>query len=308
MGERTDNALCFVQFMHPGGEHQPDDGCFKSWNRDKHKRKFMVSRGRYVRRGSRRATGDRWEEKAGELAFWGEWEPQSEVICRIARPKARGPRFLYRPFYLVPTLYDCLQNTDPFVFGGFFYGNCMQHRKGRPTQLCHLENGSVVLFGSHASGNFILDTVFVVRGSVRYDRASSRSKLRPCIPDYPTYKHVVLKPLFQSACGHREGCSPDNAGPYRLYIGATYDKPTDDGMFSFFPCIPRRECCVGFERPVIDLPGLTNGGLRQGFRLNRQVDHATVANTWHSVVDQVLGIGLRLGTEARVPEGRRRYR
>ena len=284
-----DNTLCFVQFMHQGGEHQPDDGCFKSWNRDKHKRKFMVSQGRYVRRGSKGATADRWEEESGELAFWGEWEPQSEVICRIDGPKPHWPRFLYRPFYVVPAWYKGLQNTDPLVFGGFFYGNCMQHRKGRPTQLCHLENGSVVLFGSHASGNFILDTVFVVRDSVRYDRASFRSKHKRCIPAYRTYKDVVLKPLFQSACGHREGCSPDKAGPYRLYIGATYDKPTDDGMFSFFPCMRRGERCEGFKRPVIDLPGLIDGSLRQGFRLNRQVDRAKVACLWRSVVDKVLG-------------------
>jgi hypothetical protein len=31
-----DDNLCFVQFIHPGGEHEPDDGVIKNWNRDDH--------------------------------------------------------------------------------------------------------------------------------------------------------------------------------------------------------------------------------------------------------------------------------
>jgi hypothetical protein len=302
-----DNTLCFVQFMHQGDEHSPDYGCLKCWNSGEHKRKFMVSRGRYVWRGSKRATADRWEEKSGELAFWGEWEPQSEVICRIARPKPHNPRYVYRPFYVMPRSYRSLQNTDPFVFGGFFYGNCLQHREGRPTQLCCLENGSVILFGSCLSSKFVLDTLFVVRDSISYDCASYRSKLKRCVPR--AYMDVALNPLCQSGCGHGEGCSLDKCESYRLYRGVTYkDRRRFGGMFSFFPSMRRGERCEGFKRPVINLRGLINGSLRQGFRLNRQADRAKVARLWQSVVDKVLGDGLCLGIEAQMPGHRRRDR
>lgn len=43
-----ENALCFVQFIHPGGEHRPDNARLINWNRGDHKRKFLLSRGRAV--------------------------------------------------------------------------------------------------------------------------------------------------------------------------------------------------------------------------------------------------------------------
>ncbi len=41
-----DDKLCFVQFIHPGGEHEPDDGLHKGWNKKVHKRKFLKRVGR----------------------------------------------------------------------------------------------------------------------------------------------------------------------------------------------------------------------------------------------------------------------
>ena len=59
-----------------------------------------------------------------------------------------------------------LQNTDPFVFGeSFLYTCCQQFKNNRPTQLRYLAPGSVILFGSHRGGRFLLDTVFVTRRS-----------------------------------------------------------------------------------------------------------------------------------------------
>src|SRR4051812_1450404 len=66
---------CFVQFIRPGGEHAPDQGDLKFWNRDQHRRKFLRSGGRYV---------DGGETKEGEVVFWGEWEPESRVVARYA--------------------------------------------------------------------------------------------------------------------------------------------------------------------------------------------------------------------------------
>ena len=36
---------CFVQFMHPGGEHGPDTVNHKAWNVHYHKRKFLCLQG-----------------------------------------------------------------------------------------------------------------------------------------------------------------------------------------------------------------------------------------------------------------------
>lgn len=145
-----EDARCFVQFIHPGGEHVPDAGRVRTWNTGPHRRKFLCCRGAVA-------------EIAGksDLGFWAEWEPPSEVIDEIAAPLAGGPRFIYRPYWVHPGSFRGLQNTDPFVFGGFYYSICRQNRSTGPTQLQRLLPGSVVLFGSHLRGEFVLDTVFV---------------------------------------------------------------------------------------------------------------------------------------------------
>src|SRR5438445_3836177 len=66
-----DEALAFVQFIHPGGEHAPDEGDIKSWNLGMHRRKFMLAEGDYIYEGQR---------QHGRIAFWGEWEPPSRVV------------------------------------------------------------------------------------------------------------------------------------------------------------------------------------------------------------------------------------
>lgn len=293
LARQPDNALCFVQFMHPGPEHYPDDGCFKSWNRDLHKRKFLLCPGRCNRQR---------EVRNAELVFWGEWEPESDVACRIARPRPHYPRYLYRPYYVVPDSYKGLQNTDPFVFGGFFYGNCRQHNNGKPTRLCSLGRGSVILFGSSVSSKFVLDTVFVVRDSIPYYLASRPRVPKDRVP--PGYIEVVLNPLRLSGRSHEEGCPSDNDAPFRLYTGATYDRPIR-GMFSFFPCMPRVECCERFKRPRIriPLPGFSRPPV--AYRLSSKVDEPQLRELWGSVVDQILEKGLWLGIEAEMPQRRR---
>src|SRR5687767_1585001 len=58
---------CFVQFIHPGGEHEPDDGHVKGWNRAAHARKFLLNSGTYLDGGTLHHAN---------LVFWGEWEPE----------------------------------------------------------------------------------------------------------------------------------------------------------------------------------------------------------------------------------------
>ena len=83
---------CFVQLIHPGGEHEPDHGTMKLWNRGHHARKFLKAPGRF---GTLPYTADQEDE----IVFWGEWEPETRVVARYAVPVAGGPRYLYEPFY-----------------------------------------------------------------------------------------------------------------------------------------------------------------------------------------------------------------
>ena len=66
--------------------------------------------------------------------FWGEWEPPSEVVEEIDRPLENGPRYICRPYWIRPRSFRGLQNTDPFVFDGFYCSICKQARSSGPTQ------------------------------------------------------------------------------------------------------------------------------------------------------------------------------
>jgi hypothetical protein len=107
----------------------------------------------------------------GKIVFWAEWEPESEVIEEINNRLTNVPRYIYRPYYVVPSNYKDLQSTDPFVFGErFYYIGCQQVDKNdRANQLRYLEKGSVILFGSCVGqSDFVLDTVFVVAGWIEH--------------------------------------------------------------------------------------------------------------------------------------------
>jgi hypothetical protein len=163
----SDLQRCVVQFIHPGGEHGPDEAGGKRWNRGLHKRKFLQVPGEYLTARDGRAYAD-------DLVFWGEREPESDVSAIIA-PVAAGPKFLHRPYYVRPRAYPGdLQNTDPFVFGDhFLYTLCRQTKPvgghARPTFLRDLAAGSLILFGSLKGGGFVLDTAFVVADGVLHD-------------------------------------------------------------------------------------------------------------------------------------------
>ncbi len=66
-------------------------------------------------------------------------------------------------------------------------------------------------------------------------------------------------------------------------------------MFSFFPCIPSGTHLRGSERPIIKIPGLITGKLKQGKRLNPQSSLLRTVDLWGVVVEQVQSRGLWLG-------------
>lgn len=274
---------CFVQFIHPGGEHSPDQGDLKLWNRDAHRRKFLKSHGRYL---------DHGESKEGEIVFWGEWEPESRILARYTDRVPDGPHFLYEPFFVDHRDGAWRQNTDPFVFGDrFHYTGCMQHTRRGPTQLRFLARGSLVLFGScRDKSRFVVDTVFVVGDFVDHSARDWERKLDARVST--TYREVTLEPWY--------GGSPPDSQSHRLYFGATPQHPVGE-MFSFFPCQPYDENGSGFARPEVQIPGFVTRHLTQGKKMARDLSLAEISELWQQVAHQVEEQGLSLGTYADLP-------
>jgi hypothetical protein len=242
----------------------------------------------------------RRKEYKGPLRFWAEWEAQSQVISTIAEPLPSGPKFIYKPYYVAPSFYHDLQNTDPFVFGGFFYTGCQQWTKKGPTQLRYLQRGSVVLFGSCVDGGFALDTVFVVNKWVDHSASDFRSLLWNCVPE--GYREVTLAAWYKSNRSKNRCAVSTPRRSFRLYWGATITDPVDD-MYSYFPCQPADQSPCGFPRPLVAIPDRITNDLLQGKRLNRGVSQADVTRLWHSVRKQVES-ALWLGVWSKMPKRR----
>lgn len=281
-----EDRRCFVQFSHPGPEHEPDRYGKKAWSKSNvgHRRKFMSLRGEWIDQGGVKRTGD--------LYAWGEWEPESELVRELQQPggDAQYPRYLWYPYY-VPRDddYEGLHNTDPFIFGErFLYSNCGQ---GSKQGLLHLGDGSIIAFGSGRKiggvRQWTLDTVLVVKDSVQYSPPAMLLGQGECLPE-----------AFSVATG---GLLTD---PGRLYRGATPDGPVD-GMFSFFPAIPAGGNS-GFPRPLIDLPGeyFNPRSWQAPKGLRRGRTPGELRSLWDSLVSQVRAKGLVLGTYANLPERR----
>jgi hypothetical protein len=194
-----------------------------------------------------------------------------------------------------------LMNTDPFVYGEhFFYSICKQNNTHGPTAMQRLARGSVILFGSgqHRS-QFVVDTVFVIADYVDWDLTNYRKRLAGVVP--PEYFHSTLEPIAYEM--KVRNLSPSQT--FRLYIGATVEKPCE-GMFSFFPCLPAKDGTdKGFARPAVRRTGIITDNLTQGQRMNPMPDVAAVRALWTDVARQVLAQGLDLGVHADLPRLKR---
>ncbi len=287
-----EDRLCFVQFIHPGAEHEPDSPAGRQWNTGPHKRKFLRQAGRCLAALEAPA-------KTADLVFWGEYEPPTRLVKTYATPVPDGPQFLFAPAPVPFHPNDPpLMNTDPFVFGDrFFYSICKQNNKNGPTALQRLARGSVILFGSgKGRSQFVVDTVFVVADYVDWNLSNYRQHLQGVVP--PEYFHATLEPIAYEM--NVRDLSPSQT--FRLYLGATPAKPYN-GMFSFFPCRPARDGAEkGFARPVLRRPGIITDSLTQGQRLNPTADPALVRALWKDIARQVLDQGLCLGVQAKLPK------
>jgi hypothetical protein len=273
----TENAYV-VQFPHPGGERLPKPlagGATMPWNTDtQHGRKFLLSPATW--------TNHAGETHQGQVTFWGEWEPQSEVLEML--PSGPGlPRALQRPWYAVEDT-GWRQNTDPLVFGDrFSYTNC---RQGRNKKLRNLPAGTVALFGSKVNHDFVLDTVLVVASAARWQPADGPP------PDAGQGADaLVADPISRDPNG--DGLT------LTWYSGATRSQPID-GMYSFVPALPYQPGQAAFARPHIRLEGLITPNLAMAAK----VTPSQARDAWERVVEQVFDAGLVLATDLPTPEHR----
>lgn len=274
-----------VQFPHPGREHRTQHG-WTPWNKSDHGRKFIRHNGTHL---------DGTRQVHGPIAFWGEWEPPSQLVHSWT-PNGTAPSQLVRPAYPGPT--NGRQNTDPNVFGDRFrYSLCKQFRPGKngkpglPTYLSRLAVGTMILFGSKVQNQFVLDTVFVVDGWAGYTPGTWVKDIA-MVTDQD-YRDITFRPA------RADDDAGDLAVPMRLYTGATVDAP-QHGMHSFFPCLPAADGPPRFARPSINLDGVVNPALMMGSKgTAKTLDDITTA--WTSVRQQVLDAGLQIGVAADQP-------
>lgn len=289
----------FIQFPHPGREHRPGpDGRGKAWNWIKHPNGRDNSHARTFFQ----ANGTRLTDEGivtGPLWAWGEWEPEASVIRSLAGDDRR-PTTLFEPYWVRKESFKNLHNTDPFVFGGFYYTDCKQGTSPSLHGMLELDVGSVIIFGSALGrGRWVLDTVLVVREHIDHNVSNYQERLHNRVP--AGYDQVVLGPTYEEH-GDRRNL------PRRLYIGATFTEPLD-GMFSFFPCSAPGDG-TGFARPEIRLSTVLtneyfNPKLAQGVKGHSKSGAALpltkVKALWNEVRDQVKANGCELGVWAEMP-------
>lgn len=308
---------CFVQFPHPGDEHKPDGDGKIGWNKthrwnrthrkyseNPHKRKFMQFRGEWI---------DKDDDKhCGDLRAWGEWEPESERILEFDPNggEPHRPAYLWKPYWVPRNTYQCLHNTDPFIFGNFFlYSNCGQSAESKKG-LKQLGQGSVVAFGSgkkiDGQRKWVFDTVLVVRDSRCYDPLDPRKTLGDMVPN--DFLEVTGGPLTawakEPSKGSASAAYPPTSERLRLYRGATPQHRVN-GMFSFFPAIPADGGSC-FPRPVVcrDDEYFNPSNWQAPKGTGRSLCSDTIRDLWDSLVKQVRKKGLVLGTRAEMPERR----
>jgi hypothetical protein len=164
------------------------------------------------------------------------------------------------------------------------YSNCRQ--PNRPALLT-LTPGSVLLFGSNRGGDFVIDTVFVVRDS------------HPFSPVEPPETDAAFRVCTVEAIRTSDAYASNR---FTLYRGATYDAPVEE-MYSFVPCRRADEGNARFPRPVISLPSCYLNPLAQGPKgAGKARALSDVHAQWESVRTQVVAAGCLIGVHFSTPD------
>ncbi|MEY8736296.1 hypothetical protein AB9M75_03360 [Lactobacillus sp. AN1001] len=291
-----------IQFFHPGPEDRSKskDGIV-SWKStyDGHARKFLCSEGKAI-------DGDNQIHENIEIAFWGEWEGDAEVI---ELGNGGCAKRLFKPFIDRKNLYEMQhnQNTDPLVFGRiWYYSNCKQERALRLKKLNleKIEDGSIIVFGSVLNGNMVIDTVFVVKKSECYSEKIVKENI--------FLREVTLAKLMESNEVTTLVNKLNDSG-LRLYFGKKYD---EGEPYSFVPAKIIEKGNMEFARPSLDVglfkkkfPQLDcwqekpNGNHARWVYMNT-VDEQQCKEIWNYIKDIVTDLGLVLGVDFKEPEVR----
>ena len=292
-----------IEFVHPGVEYKPnkrkqDDGIrwcgdqktkgIRLWNMNrsgKHKRKFMKLQGQYI--DKKYFADGRDEPSRGLVTFWGEWEAQSKFHLT----GRDNPYCIHEPFLDLNSVAGVDgHNTDPYVFGNYFwYTNCGQHRKS----MRQLAEGSLILFGTQRKKGFLLDTVFVVGQRFVAQSEAFFSKASSQISE--TNFKRVRKELQQNKV---------------VFYQGLMNKESPD----FFSFVPGKRCteglCALHERPILPHQefDLRPPGPKQGIKMlfrNHQKEGSHTREfaqcQWRRVADYCLGKGCTLITQIDEP-------
>ncbi len=296
-----------IQFPHPGVEHSSKNGA--KWNSGFHKRKYLKIEGTYLKDISSKPIDD-------TIFFWGEWEAQSHVLP-ITQKQKNYPKNIFIPYYQLP---NAKANTDPFIFGNqFYYCICKQ---GHYPSLRNLDSGSIIFFGSHKDGNFVLDTVFIVKDFIEYE-VENIQKIKDSFNDVffnvsllplnnitPVEPKYIIEDKNNSGCNvpingddnndYKPICHTADNLKYRIYRAVMYDDRNDfEGMFSYAPCLPNTIGKIGFSRPEICQSQSVNCKLTQGIKISYNLNTKQV---WNEITQQVLSQGLNLMIKTDLPK------
>lgn len=281
-----------IQFLHPNPEAKPSKKSnIISWNcGDKHKRKFLLSKGKYVYNNI---------EKDACLTFWGEWEPQSYAE-KLPNLGQKFPTYLNRPFWNTTASNAC-HNTDPYVFGqSFNYFICQQ---GLKKVLRNLEPFSLILFGSCINSQFCLDTLFVVSDTQKKYKISNVEKLGN---KNTAFYHASIKPLLSEERCTKMRCNAVK-DELTFYKGVSFNEKEEyNNMFSFAPArlyANNEKSDYAFQRPKIEIPEIISPRLTQGINGNggKKYSEKQIIEVWHKIVDIMNNNNLLLGTNFEEP-------
>lgn len=303
-----------IQFTHPMEQHKINckkgdlktkfPGIFiKKWNSDKHKRKYVRTKAKYIKNVIEK---HKYEISEGYVDFWGEWEAESVAqklqYEHVNLYRDQYPEYIHFPFYTDYTKYinkSELQNTDPFVFDKRFYYTCCKQSKTKNVGV-----GSIILFGSCPGlpnkiedgkkkkqyyGKFLVDTVFVVNNIIESDIGKIEEYNND---DNHMFYNCVLHKIHN---GHK---SYGKNITHKIYEGTTIG---DNSMFSFFPCKESKdlgECRLEID---IDLNSEVSTNLQNTNYIIANGSQKDIKEFWDKLVEYTLNKGYYLGIETQKP-------
>lgn len=290
----SSHAVWFVP--HPYNKSE-NGAVICTWNMSAlHRRKLLESHGASVIDASYKKNIN------CNITFVGEWE-----CCSQHRPNSLwkvGLRDIYRdihsPFLTVLDSHTQVLNTDPFVFGDYFYYACCKVRDG-------MKPGDIVIFGTFNKDKFdelIIDTVIVLLG--KYEIKKNEDKYFPyayynvTLSKVSPHNNVWIGKMFDNR-NHIEHLYQDLEDSYN----EIYDE--SQKLFSFVPCKRLTED-LNNTQIITSLPVITvknsNGDVLTGTRNGNHIEVASpseMKNIFDDIVSQVQKQGFDLGIYMPMP-------